>query len=36
MLFGKTVAICGEECTGHKNVLWENTQFLFVTTGRKQ
>jgi hypothetical protein len=36
MLFGKTVAICGEECTEHINVLCENTHFLFVTTGRKQ
>lgn len=35
MLFSKIVAICGEECTGHVNMLWDNTYFLFVKTGGK-
>ena len=35
MLFSKTVAICGEECTEHINMLWDNTHFLCVKTGGK-
>jgi len=35
MLSSKTVAICGEEYTGHVNMLWDNTHFLYVKTGGK-